>query len=483
VNTPFRCISAVLLLIPAAGAQQQSQDEAIYLEEVKKDFLERARKCEESRDWKGLFEHHQFALRRYGQSVVQVAPDRWTSVREYFLGRISKLPREAFDFYRFENDGKARAAFDKARESGSRRDLERAVEEYFFATGTDGVIDGLAAQAFDEGRVEEARTWWNRLLRLYPDSRIPRAVTAARVANACRVSENAGALADLRRYLVQNKVDGRITIGGRPVEIGTYVANVTMPDRPAALRPAKMPYVPDPEERVRRPTLGVRNDIRRWVYDFNEDKGEPVAEPQVEAAPQKAPVIRQIRGRGFRMDVQGPPPYPEFPLLPAYARVRGKEYVIFTDGSRVVAVDPARVKGKSTTSWAAWAWMATQRKLARRALKALLARGPPACPAIAAWPTPTVSRRRAHPPIRWKSAAASWTCLETEQGETRPERPHPCPAIRNAAPRLPARWRNVRGSRRTRRCPWCPSTRCHRTCSESPRRAPPSRLRAGVFAG
>jgi len=363
VKMPFRCLSAVLLLVPAAaplapgsaeGAQQQSQDEAIYLEEVKKDFLERARKCEESRDWKGLFEHHQFALRRYGQSVVQIAPDRWTSVREYFLGRISRLPKEAFDFYRFENDGKARAAFEKARESAVRRDLERAVEEYFFATGTDEVIDGLAAQAFDEGRVEEARTWWNRLLRLYPDSRIPRAVTAARVANACRVSENAGALADLRKYVTQNKVDGKLTIGGRAVDVATYVGQLAMPERPVALRPAKMPYVPDPEERVRRPTLGVRNDIRRWVYDFNEDKGEPVAEVQVEA-PQKQVVVRQIiRGRPFRMDVQGPPPYPEFPLLPAYARVRGKEYVIFTDGSRVVAVDPARVKGKSSTSGVYW---------------------------------------------------------------------------------------------------------------------------------
>jgi len=108
VKTPVRSISAILLLLsagaPPQAAQQQNQDETIYVEEVKKDFLERARKCEDSRDWKGLFEHYQFAMRRYGQSVVQVGPDRWTSVREYFLGRISKLPKEAFDFYRFEND-------------------------------------------------------------------------------------------------------------------------------------------------------------------------------------------------------------------------------------------------------------------------------------------------------------------------------------------------------------------------------------------
>ena len=46
--TSFRW-TAALLLLPAfavsAPAQQQSGEETIYLEEVKKDFLERARKC------------------------------------------------------------------------------------------------------------------------------------------------------------------------------------------------------------------------------------------------------------------------------------------------------------------------------------------------------------------------------------------------------------------------------------------------------
>ena len=96
MKTSFRCIPAVLLLIPAAGpllpgsalgAQQQTQDETIYLEEVKKDFLDRAKKCEDSRDWKGLFEHYQFAIRRYGQSGVQIGPDRWTR-----FGRVAWEP-------------------------------------------------------------------------------------------------------------------------------------------------------------------------------------------------------------------------------------------------------------------------------------------------------------------------------------------------------------------------------------------------------
>ncbi|MBV8880095.1 MAG: PQQ-binding-like beta-propeller repeat protein, partial [Planctomycetaceae bacterium] len=353
-TVPFLLLLPLLAPPSPAVPQAQPQEEAIYLEKVDRDFLERVKKCEQNRDWKGLFDHYTYSLKKHSQSVVQVSPDRWTSVHEHFLQRISVLPKEAFDFYRFQNDGKARAAFDKSREAGSRRDLERSVEEYFFATGTDEVIDGLASGDFDEGRVEEARSWWTRLLRLYPDTPLSRAVIVARIAHACLVSENGGGLEELRRYVAKNKVEGAVSIGGRSVPITEYLAQLTIPMRPLAVRPAKMPVLPELEDRFRRPTLGVRNDIRRWVYDFNEDRGETAAAPEPEV--QRPMVVGRpgFRGRAFPREMQSPPPYPEYPFLPAYGKVRGKEYVIFTDGSRVLAVDPARVKGKSPTSGVYW---------------------------------------------------------------------------------------------------------------------------------
>ncbi|HLY08536.1 MAG TPA: PQQ-binding-like beta-propeller repeat protein [Planctomycetota bacterium] len=349
---PWLFLLPVIVGEAPAAPQGQTQEESIYLEKVDRDFLERVKKAEQARDWKSLFDLYGLSLRKYSQSVVQVSPDRWTSVHEYFLGRISALPKEAFEYYRFQNDGKARAALDKAHESGRRRDVERVVEEYFFATGSDEVMDGLALQDYDEGKVEEARTWWNRLLRLYPDSHLPRAVTAARIAHACLISENVGALEDLRRFLAASKIDGAVTIGGRSRPLSEYLQSLAIPLRPLAVRPTKMPYSPDPEERLRRPTLGVRNDIRRWVYDFAEDRGDAPAVPEPEV---QRPQVRQpFRPRGMRGDVPPPPPVPEYPLIPAYAKVRGKDYVIFTDGTRVLAVDPARVKGKSATAGVYW---------------------------------------------------------------------------------------------------------------------------------
>jgi len=348
-----------LMLLPLlagsspASLQVQPQEESIYLEKVDRDFLERLKKAEQSRDWKGLFDLYGYSLKKYSQSVVQVSPDRWTSVHEYFLGRIAGLPKEAFEYYRFQNDGKARAALDKARESGSRRDVERVAEEYFFAAGTDEVIDGLAAQDFDEGRVEEARSWWSRLLRLYPDPRLARTVIAARIAHACLVSENVGGLEDLRRHVAKAKIEGPVSVGGRTLALTQYLAQLAIAPRPAAARPSKMPYLPEPEERLRRPTLGVRNDIRRWVYDFSEDRGEVSAAPEPEV-PRQIPLGRPRFPNRFQAGVPAAPPSPEYPLLPAYARVRGKDYVIFTDGCRVLAVDPARVKGKSVTAGVYW---------------------------------------------------------------------------------------------------------------------------------
>jgi outer membrane protein assembly factor BamB/tetratricopeptide (TPR) repeat protein len=354
----FRRTAPWVLLLPfltvnLPAASQQPQEESIYLEKADRDFLERVKKAEQSRDWKSLFALYDASLTKYSQSVVQVSPDRWTSVHEFFLTRISGLPKEAFEFYRFQNDGKARAAFDKARETGKRRDVERVVEEYFFATGTDEVVDGLASTDFDEGRVEEARSWWNRLLRLYPDSHLSRAVVAARIAHACLVSENVGGLEDLRRFVAKAKIDGPISVGGQSLPLTEYLAHASVPAHIAALRPAKMPFLPDPEERLRRPTLGVRNDIRRWVYDFNEDRGETAAAPEPEAQRPVQMGRPGFRGR-FRGDVPPTPPVPEYPFIPAYAKIRGKEYVIFTDGSRVLAVDPARVKGKSVTAGVYW---------------------------------------------------------------------------------------------------------------------------------
>jgi len=364
--TAFRPLLAAALLSAALalnggsagarveGASQQATQEETYIDEVKKDFLDKIQRCEESKEWKALFEHYAYGLRKFAQKVVPVdsgpSPKRYTSVSEYLTQRLSRLPREAYDYYRLENDGRAKAAFDRARDESNRRDLERAVEDFFFSSATDEILDQLANQAFDEGRVEEALFNWNRLLRYYPDSGIPRPVTALKIAHACRVTENEAALQDLKQFVAQNKIEGPVHVGGRPQKLDAVLAKLDVPVRAAVARPLKVPYALSPEDRERRRVLGVRNDIKRLTYDFAADRGEPQAQAQPD--PNQVARRKAIMMRGGEMPA--PPQFGEFPYYPAYAKLRGREFVLVTDGSRLIAFDPAKVKGTSNTTGFYW---------------------------------------------------------------------------------------------------------------------------------
>jgi tetratricopeptide (TPR) repeat protein/outer membrane protein assembly factor BamB len=351
---------ALLSLMPLAvlgespRSPQQQQEESVFIDEVKKDFLEKIQKCEEAKDWKGLFEHYAHGIRRYSQKVIPLDkgpnPERYTSVSEFLTQRLARLPKEAYEYYRLENDGRARSLLDRAREEHDRRKVEQVVEEYFFSSVTDEALDFLAHQAFDEGRVEESIFYWNRLLRCYPDSKIPRAVTAARIANACRIVENEAALNDLRQYAEAEKIDGALTVGGQELKLGAYLKTVAVAARVSAPRPLKVPWALGAEDRDRRKVMGVRNDIRRWIYDYAADKGEPVGQAQPE------PPNRLAMGRLRRMQMEGQPvpQFGDFPFFPAHTKLRGRDFVVFTDGTRVVAIDPAKVKGTSTTTGIYW---------------------------------------------------------------------------------------------------------------------------------
>ncbi|MBI4563111.1 MAG: PQQ-binding-like beta-propeller repeat protein [Planctomycetes bacterium] len=72
-----------------------------------------------------------------------------------------------------------------------------------------------------------------------------------------------------------------------------------------------------PQEKAAKP-WGARNEVRRWSYEFSNDVQLPKS-----AIPE--------RGAG------------DFPCLPAYAKIDERDYVVFSGGGTMVAVDPTRV--------------------------------------------------------------------------------------------------------------------------------------------
>lgn len=340
-------VAAVALLLLAAAPQQPpTPDDGVSVDQIENDYLERLAKAEQARDWKTFFAHVQAGLHRKASKVVPLGKDRWVGMREYLAGRLAALPKDALEHYRLHQDGPAAAEFARARESGTRRDVERAADTYFFSSGADEVVDVLAQTAFDEGRPGEAAALWTRLLRYYPDPDVPRAVLAARAAQACTAAGDESGLEELRRLVAEKKVAGRIRAAGRDVELSSFLAAVEIPLPPPPVPAVREPLVRSPLDRERAPSAS--NDIKRWSYDFAADRGEAVPEPP---AP---PVVRGRARFNPRIDPNAAPVSPDFPYFPAYAKLRGRDYVVFTDGSRVLAIDPSRVKTGSTSAGVYW---------------------------------------------------------------------------------------------------------------------------------
>jgi outer membrane protein assembly factor BamB/tetratricopeptide (TPR) repeat protein len=353
--------AAALVLLLALGAlgraetparqQTPGADDGVSVDEIEKDYLDRLGKAQDARDWRTFFAHVQKGLQSKATKVVSIGKDRWVGLREFLCGRIAALPPEALEHYRLHHDGPAAAEFARARATGTRRDLERAADVYFFASAADEVIDGLAQAAFDEGRAGEAASLWLRLLRHYPDPDAPRALLVARAALACRAAADENLLADLRAWVAEKKVAGTVHAAGRDTDLQAFLGAVEIVPAPPPAPAAREPWVRTAVDRERRG--GVANDIKRWTYDFASDRGEASAEPPAQPNVQR-------RGRVIlRNDpnTAGTAP-PDYPYFPAYAKVRGRDYVVFTDGTRVLAVDPGRVRPGSAASGVYWKYPA-----------------------------------------------------------------------------------------------------------------------------
>ncbi len=319
--------AAAAVLMPSAGTRQ---DEQVFVPEIKSGYLDKLGQFEEKRDWKGFFEWSAHCMRRFGGGVVRTGKNSWTGLGEYLLRRISGLPPEAHEHYRLENDGRARAAFERARESGERRLLENAVDEFFFSSCAEEGLDTLANLSFEEGRLDDAVFYWDRLLRWYPGKDRRRHVVAAKIAHACAAAGDESGLDDIRRYAAAEGLDGPLVVGNRRTTLGEYLGGLRAEPPAGGPRPVKVPYVRSPCDPPEPARFGVRNEIRRWTIDFG---------AEAEKTSQRTAYAQRHRVSH---------------ILPACARIREREYVILSDGTTVVAVDPARVRDGSPGSGIYW---------------------------------------------------------------------------------------------------------------------------------
>jgi len=343
---------AFLLSLTAPPSAQETQEDQVFIDEIHKDFLERIRKAEEARDWPALFAKVDEAHRKHSQKLVShpERPELRISLIEWLLLRMSSLPAEALEFYRAEHDARAKLAFDEVLEEGDPAKIQRTLWTYFLASSTDEVLDRLGDRCYDAGQFNHAAVYWTWLLKYYPDSGIPKTVTAAKIAVACRAGGSRSGLEALRQHVSKVKLDGEVLVGRDKMRLSSFLETIRIDSRSsnAGAISVRSPSVPEPEDRHARRIIGVRNDIRRWVYDFAADKGETGSKPDTSERPMGRRIVR-FEGSGVVVASA-----PDFPYLPAQARIGGRHFVIATNGLRVVAFDPAGVKGESLVSGVYW---------------------------------------------------------------------------------------------------------------------------------
>ncbi|HEY3227422.1 MAG TPA: PQQ-binding-like beta-propeller repeat protein, partial [Planctomycetota bacterium] len=327
MNASQRLLAAAFLLFAATlpgAAPFQQEDDPVFVDEEKKDFLDKIERFRASGEWKSLFDlHAQAGQARKAHKLVRIpgSATRFIGLVEYLNRRFADLPPEALRYYRGQYDGAAKREFDRARAGNDREGLERIVDTWFYSSRTDDALDLLANLHLEEGRLPSAVHCWSRLLFHYPDSEIPRAVTAARLARAAAAWGHESILDQVRRFTREKGIEGEVIVGSGSVSLQGFLDGLRAEVRraPAGV-PAREPSISERGWITEPRLIAVRSEIRRWSYDLGaETKPDP---------PQR---------RGGAAVFQ-----PDFSFLPAYGRVGDLEMVVFTNGSRLVAVDPAR---------------------------------------------------------------------------------------------------------------------------------------------
>jgi hypothetical protein len=321
LKSTLRLASVAILAFTLSGAAPRFQDDdPVYVDEIKKDFLDKVDRSRASSDWKMLFDlQSQAANAKNVHKLVRLpgAEPRYVGLIEHLNRKYSDLPTEALLYYRSQFDGVAKREFERAKQAGDRAGLEKVVETWFYSTRSDEALDLLANLHVEEGRLGMAIHCWSRLLYHYPDSEVPRAVTAARLASAAVASNHESALTGVRRFVQEKGLGGEVIVGEEPVALGAYLQSLKVEIPPSVLMPVvREPSITPAGGPADGLLMGVRPEIRRWSADLS---GGPDAAPR----------------RGTTMTG-------DYPYLPAYARVDDHEMVVYTNGLRITVIDPQR---------------------------------------------------------------------------------------------------------------------------------------------
>ncbi len=282
----FAAVALGALLAP----QDEGDERTLVLQQLEGEIPRKWAAAEEARDWRTRLELFQIAQRDYREKLCQPDPDlpRWLRVPEVLARRLIEAPpsaREPFEIV-------ARQVIEAAEDRATRTE---AIERYAFTGAAILAREALAHHDFDQGRVRDAVRGWSLALdaRFSPES-------VARLGHAHALLGDAPALASLRARARSEGWKGDVAIRGRRLDLAEYLDS---------LRPAVAPAAPPLFKAAAAPS----NEMILGRFEFKSEGG--------------------VYGRG------------QAASTPAWASIGGRELLFFTNGMKLVAVDPARADG------------------------------------------------------------------------------------------------------------------------------------------
>jgi outer membrane protein assembly factor BamB len=267
-------------------------------------YLDRAQKLAEKRLWKDVFSTYMELLGKQPNAVHQVTKNQWVSIYEFILEQISKLPKEAIDWYRLEFDSKVRFLYKTACEKRDKALLKDVITDYFFSSITPEAVNYLVNLLFEDGYFARATYEIRDILRYYPDLGAKRSIFLGKLAMAYYMTQNRNALEKLHKELQDSK--DLITVNNKRVSVAEFVRDLSE-------RTLKEERVSNKEEKR------IVSEIRHcWSKKFTGIFGERPGG----------------KTTGFNKKI-----IYDYPYSPGYAEEDGVKYLIYNDGCKIYCVD------------------------------------------------------------------------------------------------------------------------------------------------
>ncbi|HUT35284.1 MAG TPA: PQQ-binding-like beta-propeller repeat protein [Planctomycetota bacterium] len=314
-------LERVLATLPALGPQAEPAGDVTVDHAPRarpEAVLAEAQRAEQERNWRRAAELYQRLLGEAPGELCHPSPRLYVPMRVLVEERLASFPPEGLRAYRAQVERAAEALYKAAVDSGDLARVEDVARRFLLSTHGDDALNRLATAWLARGEAGRALRAWRRLLALCPDTDVPPAPLAAKLA-VC--------LAELGRFEA-----ARALLAQAAKELGAG-AEVTVGGESIALADLRLP----PEGRGR--AGGIPSSAENAV------RPGPILWADVIQSRKAAEAMSAFRPRRVVLDVDGETGEPSVRVLPTVA-----------DGAAVYPTRAGVAARDATSGKLRWEW-------------------------------------------------------------------------------------------------------------------------------